>query len=335
MTKELKKSYIVNAISMIVIFAVIYSLVAFKIVTNYFGGIVILTCIMIIMATSLNIVAGFLGEMALGHAGFMAIGAYTAASVSIAITNGNDSLPALLVLIIASLAGGVAAGIVGIVIGTPSLRLRGDYLGIVTIGFAEIIRIFFVNFQPTGGAQGLKGIPRIATLGYVYWIMIVVILLIFTLGRSKFGRAIMSIREDEIASEAAGIPTTKYKVMAFTISSFFAGVGGSLYAHYQGYLDPNKFQFMFSIEIFVIVVLGGLGSVTGSILSAIVLTVLPELLRQFSEYRLLVYSLALVIMMIFRPQGMLGRYEFSLTRFFENLKNRKDTTKNSVDGGDA
>ena len=152
MTKELKKSYIVNAISMIVIFAVIYSLVTFKIVTNYFGGIVILTCIMIIMATSLNIVAGFLGEMALGHAGFMAIGAYTAASVSIAITNGNDSLPALLVLIIASLAGGVAAGIVGIVIGTPSLRLRGDYLGIVTIGFAEIIRIFFVNFQPTGGA---------------------------------------------------------------------------------------------------------------------------------------------------------------------------------------
>ncbi|MEG0378438.1 MAG: branched-chain amino acid ABC transporter permease, partial [Eubacterium sp.] len=173
-----------------------------------------------------------------------------------------------------------------------------------------------------------------ATLGYVYWIMIVVMILIFTLGRSKFGRAIMSIREDEIASEAAGIPTTKYKVLAFTISSFFAGVGGSLYAHYQGYLDPNKFQFMFSIEMFVIVVLGGLGSLTGSIISAIVLTVLPELLRQFSEYRLLVYSLALILMMIFRPQGMLGRYEFSLTQFIENLKNRKNT-KNSVDGGDA
>lgn len=334
MSKNIKKSYIVNAVSVLLIFAIIYSLITFKILSNYIGGIVILTCIMIIMATSLNIVAGFLGEMALGHAGFMAIGAYTAASVSIAMTSGSSSLPSLLVLVIASLAGGAMAGIIGIAIGTPSLRLRGDYLGIVTIGFAEIIRIFFVNFQPTGGALGLKGIPRIATLGYVYWIMVVVIVLIFTLGRSKFGRAIMSIREDEIASEAAGIPTTKYKVMAFTISSFFAGIGGSLYAHYQGYLDPNKFQFMFSIEMFVIVVLGGLGSVTGSILSAIVLTVLPELLRQFSEYRLLVYSLALVLMMIFRPQGIFGRYEFSLTNFFNNLNNRKKT-KDSVDGGDA
>lgn len=334
MSKNIKKSYIVNAVSVLLIFAIIYSLITFKILSNYIGGIVILTCIMIIMATSLNIVAGFLGEMALGHAGFMAIGAYTAASVSIVMTSGSSSLPSLLVLVIASLAGGAMAGIIGIAIGTPSLRLRGDYLGIVTIGFAEIIRIFFVNFQPTGGALGLKGIPRIATLGYVYWIMIVVIVLIFTLGRSKFGRAIMSIREDEIASEAAGIPTTKYKVMAFTISSFFAGIGGSLYAHYQGYLDPNKFQFMFSIEMFVIVVLGGLGSVTGSILSAIVLTVLPELLRQFSEYRLLVYSLALVLMMIFRPQGIFGRYEFSLTNFFNNLNNRKKT-KDSVDGGDA
>lgn len=334
MSKNIKKSYIVNAVSVLLIFAIIYSLITFKILSNYIGGIVILTCIMIIMATSLNIVAGFLGEMALGHAGFMAIGAYTAASVSIAMTSGSSSLPSLLVLVVASLAGGAMAGIIGIAIGTPSLRLRGDYLGIVTIGFAEIIRIFFVNFQPTGGALGLKGIPRIATLGYVYWIMVVVIVLIFTLGRSKFGRAIMSIREDEIASEAAGIPTTKYKVMAFTISSFFAGIGGSLYAHYQGYLDPNKFQFMFSIEMFVIVVLGGLGSVTGSILSAIVLTVLPELLRQFSEYRLLVYSLALVLMMIFRPQGIFGRYEFSLTNFFNNLNNRKKT-KDSVDGGDA
>ncbi|MEG0309621.1 MAG: branched-chain amino acid ABC transporter permease [Eubacterium sp.] len=331
MTKNVKKSYIVNSISALLIFAIIYSLVTFKIVTNYFGGIVISTCIMIIMAMSLNIVAGFLGEMALGHAGFMAIGAYSAASLSIAMTNVAPGLPGLLVLIIASIVGGIVAGIIGVAIGTPSLRLRGDYLGIVTIGFAEIIRVFFVNFTPTGGAQGLKGIPRLASLGYVYWIMIVIIVLIFTLGRSKFGRAILSIREDEIASEAAGIPTTKYKVLAFTISSFFAGVGGSLYAHYQGYLDPNKFQFMFSIEMFVIVVLGGLGSLTGSIISAIVLTVLPELLRQFSEYRLLVYSLALVIMMIFRPQGMLGRYEFSLTQFIENLKK----TKNSLDGEDA
>lgn len=333
MTKQAKKTYIVNGIAVLLIFAIIYSLIAFKVVSSYFGGIVILTCIMIIMALSLNIVAGFLGEMALGHAGFMAIGAYVSAVVSINITNAVPSFPNLLLLIIAALAGGIAAGIVGVLIGTPSLRLRGDYLGIVTIGFAEIIRIFFVNFEPTGGAQGLKGIPRLATIGYVYWIMVIIAVLIFTLGRSKYGRAIMSIREDEIASEASGIPTTKIKVLAFTISSFFAGIGGALYSHYQGYLDPNKFQFMFSIEMFVIVVLGGLGSLTGSILSAIVLTILPELLRQFSEYRLLVYSLALIIMMIFRPQGMLGRYEFSLTHFLESLKDRRKR-EDSVDGGE-
>ncbi|MDO4289176.1 MAG: branched-chain amino acid ABC transporter permease [Eubacterium sp.] len=333
MTPNIKKSYIINALSALLIFAVIYALITLKIVSNYFGGIVILTCIMIIMATSLNIVAGFLGEMALGHAGFMAIGAYTGGMVAITLSDALPAMPELIVLLVACLAGGIVAGILGIAIGTPSLRLRGDYLGIVTIGFAEIIRIFFVNFAPTGGSQGLKGIPRLASLGYVYWIMIVVIVLIFTLGRSKFGRAIMSIREDEIAAEASGIPTTKFKVMAFTISSFFAGIGGALYATYQGYIDPNKFQFMFSIEMFVIVVLGGLGSVTGSILSAIVLTVLPELLRQFSEYRLLVYSLALVIMMIFRPQGIFGRYEFSLTNFLSNIKNRRKTK--GADGGEA
>ncbi|MDD4691597.1 MAG: branched-chain amino acid ABC transporter permease [Eubacterium aggregans] len=334
MSKNIKKSYIVNSIAILAIFAIIYSLITFKIVSTYFSGIVILTCIMIIMALSLNIVAGFLGEMALGHAGFMAIGAYVGASVSLAVTGAVPEFPRLILLIISSLVGGAAAGAVGILIGTPSLRLRGDYLGIVTIGFAEIIRIFFVNFEPTGGAQGLKGIPRLAGLGSVYWVMIIVAVLIFTLGRSRYGRAIMSIREDEIAAEAAGIPTTKVKVLAFTISSFFAGIGGSLYAHYQGYLDPSKFQFMFSIEMFVIVVLGGLGSLTGSILSAIVLTVLPELLRQFSEYRLLVYSLALIIMMIFRPQGMLGRYEFSLTRFIEGLMDKRRKTSDSLDGGD-
>jgi len=329
MSKATKQSYIMNIVAITVLYFILFSLVEFGVVTQYFGGIATLTCIMIIMATSLNIVAGFLGEMALGHAGFMAIGAYTAASVSMAIM--GSGLPDLVVLIIASLVGGAVAGIVGLGIGTPSLRLRGDYLGIVTIGFAEIIRIFFINFQPTGGAEGLKGIPRIAGLSSTYWIMIIIVALIYTLGRSKYGRAILSIREDEIASEASGIPTTRIKVFAFTISSFFAGVGGSLYAHYQGYLDPNKFQFMYSIEIFVIVVLGGLGSITGSILSAIVLTVLPEFLRQFSEYRLLIYSLVLIIMMIFRPQGMLGKYEFSLRKFILRFANRNeaDITKGS------
>ncbi|AFA48967.1 branched-chain amino acid ABC transporter permease [Acetobacterium woodii] len=329
-----KKAYIINTISIIVLYLIFFVLIQTKIMNNYFIGIAILTGIMIIMAMSLNIVAGFLGEMALGHAGFMAIGAYASASFSIAVVDSGVALPNIIILVLAMIVGGVVSGIFGFLIGTPTLRLRGDYLGIVTIGFSEIIRIFFINFGPTGGAAGLKGIARLVNFNNVYWITIVVAFLIFTLGRSKHGRAIISIREDEIASEAAGIPTTRYKVLAFSLAAFFAGIGGALYAHYQSFLEPSKFGFMFSIEMFVIVVLGGLGSLTGSIVSAIVLTVLPEMLRSFSEYRLLVYSLVLIIMMIFRPQGIFGRSEFSLTAFIESLIQRKNVKK-SIGGGEA
>lgn len=329
-----KKAYLINTIAVISLYLVFFVLIQTKTMNNYFVGIAIMTCIMIIMAMSLNIVAGFLGEMALGHAGFMAIGAYASASFSMALVDSGLPLPKLVILILAMVVGGIVAGVFGFLIGTPTLRLRGDYLGIVTIGFSEIIRIFFINFGPTGGAAGLKGITRLVNFHNVYWVTIVIAFLIFTLGRSKQGRAIISIREDEIASEAAGIPTTRYKVLAFSLAAFFAGVGGALYAHYQSFLEPSKFGFMFSIEMFVIVVLGGLGSLTGSIISAIVLTVLPEMLRSFAEYRLLVYSLVLIIMMIFRPQGIFGRSEFSLTVFIESLIQRKKT-KNSIDGGDV
>lgn len=333
MNKQIKKAYIINFTAIFLLWLLLYGLQISGLVSGYFSGIVINTCIMIIMATSLNIVVGFLGEMALGHAGFMAIGAYTGAYISKTILSAVQ-LPGLLVLIVSSLVGGLLAGIIGALISLPSMRLRGDYLGIVTIGFAEIIRIFFVNFQPTGGSAGYTGIPHLTTLSNAYWIMVIVVTLIYTMGVSRYGRAIMSIREDEIASEASGINTTAYKVFGFALSSMFAGIGGSLYAQYQGFLEPKKFQFMFSIEMFVIVVLGGLGSVTGSVIAAIVLTVLPEMLRQFSQYRLLVYSLALIVMMIFRPQGIFGRYEFSLTRFLEDIKKRY-TSKPNTPGKDG
>lgn len=316
-----KQSYIINTVALVLLWLVFFVGQKTGLLSNYFVGIIINSCIMVIMATSLNIVAGFLGEMALGHAGLMAIGAYVSAMVSkwfLVPTGLNGTL----ILIIVAICGGLVAGVIGALISLPSMRLRGDYLGIVTIGFAEIIRIFFINFEPTGGAAGFTGIKRLTTMSSAYWFAVVVVVLIYTLGVSRYGRAIMSIREDEIASESSGIPTTRYKVLAFAISSFFAGIGGAVYAHYQGYLDPNKFQFMYSIEMFTIVVLGGLGSLTGSTLSAIVLTVLPELLRQFSEYRLLVYSMALVIMMIFRPQGIFGRSEFSLKKLIESIANR-------------
>ncbi|WKY43022.1 branched-chain amino acid ABC transporter permease [Eubacteriaceae bacterium ES2] len=333
MDQKKKKSYLINTAAIALLYLLFFVLIQTKTINNYFVGIMIMTCIMIIMALSLNIVAGFLGQMALGHAGFMAIGAYSSAMVTKSIVDAGIEMPGILLLLLALLVGGLVAGIFGVLIGTPTLRLRGDYLGIVTIGFAEIIRIFFINFGPTGGAAGLKGISKLVDFNSVFFITVIVAVLIFTFGRSKHGRAIISIREDEIASESAGVPTTIYKVLGFTMAAFFAGVGGALYAHYQSFLEPSKFAFMFSIEMFVIVVLGGLGSLTGSILSAIVLTVLPEMLREFSEYRLLIYSLLLIIMMIFRPQGMLGRSEFSLTEFIDKLimrKNRKTTT----DGGE-
>jgi branched-chain amino acid transport system permease protein len=334
MDHQKKKAYIINTVSVFALYLLFFVMIQTKTMNNYFVGIAIMTCIMIIMAMSLNIVAGFLGEMALGHAGFMAIGAYSSAMFSIAVSDSGAAIPSLIILLLAMAVGGITAGVFGFLIGTPTLRLRGDYLGIVTIGFSEIIRIFFINFGPTGGAAGLKGITRLVNFHNVYWITIFIIVLIFTLGRSKQGRAIISIREDEIASEAAGIPTTRYKVLAFSLAAFFAGIGGALYAHYQSFLEPSKFGFMFSIEMFVIVVLGGLGSLTGSIISAIVLTILPEMLRGFSEYRLLVYSLVLIIMMIFRPQGIFGRSEFSLTQFIDSLILRKNVKK-TIKGGDA
>lgn len=330
---NIRKIYLTNAIAVTVLYLVLFSLIRAGVLSNYYVGIIISSCIMIVMAMSLNIAAGWLGQMALGHAGFMAIGAYTSSMFSIAVINSGAPIPGLVVLILAMLIGGITAGIFGVLIGGPVLRLQGDYLGIVTIGFSEIIRIFFVNFQPTGGGSGLKGITKLISFDNAFWFMVIIVILIFTLGRSKHGRGIISIREDEIAAEAAGIPTTFYKVLGFTLAAFFGGIGGAMYAHYQAFLEPKKFSFMFSIEMFVIVVLGGLGSLTGSIISAIVLTTLPELLRGFSEYRLLVYSLVLIIMMIFRPQGLMGRSEFSLTQFIDSLRQRRQS-KNTVGGGE-
>jgi branched-chain amino acid transport system permease protein len=207
----------------------------------------------------------------------------------------------------------------GIVIGLPALRLKGDYLAIITLGFGEIIRVIILNLKFTGGAYGLKGIGRQTTVTWVYIFVLITIYVISALIKSRHGRAILSIREDEIAAEASGIPTTYYKALAFTVSAGFAGVAGGLYAHYLSILDPSTFGFMRSVEILVIVVLGGLGSIFGSVISAAVLTILPELLRQFEQYRMVIYSLLLVAVMIFKPSGLCGRYEFSLGDSIDRL----------------
>ena len=216
---------------------------------------------------------------------------------------------------------------VGVLIGIPALRLQGDYLAILTLGFGEIIRITLNNidnvlgFKLTYGAAGLKNIPKYTSVLNAFVWVAVCCYVIHTMMKSRHGRAILAIRENEIAADSCGIQTTYYKVLGFAVSAAFAGVAGGLYAGYLGVLNPGNFGFMKSIEILVMVVLGGMGSMLGSVLSATVLTVLPEALRSFSEYRMVVYALALVLMMIFKPSGLLGQYDFSLSRLVEKLIN--------------
>jgi branched-chain amino acid transport system permease protein len=211
-------------------------------------------------------------------------------------------------------------------IGIPALRLRGDYLAIITLGFGEIIRVIANNLKITNGAMGLGGIESLSNRNnpsamfiYAYILAALVIFIMFTFGRSRHGRAVISIREDEIASESMGVNTTYYKLLAFVLAAFIAGMAGGLYAHQLGMIDPSKFDFNRSVEILIMVVLGGMGSITGSIISASVLTMLPEMLRGFSQYRMLVYSIILILVMLFKPSGLLGRYEISVPKLLTRL----------------
>ena len=312
MKKKLNKtliSYAVNAGLVVLLYVVMMVLIKVGTINRYYEGIVRLICINIIMAVSLNLVCGFMGQLALGHAGFMSVGAYAAALFTM-----HCGLPEAVAFPLGLLVGGIVAAIVGFLIGIPALRMRGDYLAIITLGFGEIIRVVANALPITGGAKGLSGIPASTNFSWAYWVMILSVFVIFAFIKSRHGRAVISIREDEIAAEASGIRTTYYKMMAFVLAAFFAGIAGGLYAHHVGVLAPTKFDFNYSVEFLVMVVLGGMGSITGSIIVAIVLTILPEALRGFEDYRMLLYSLVLIVMMLFRPTGLLGTYEFSLSR---------------------
>lgn len=311
MQKRIFKStlsrYILNSVCLALVFTAVQLLISTKTINRYNSELLIQICYNVILAVSLNLTAGFLGQLPLGHAGFMSIGAYAAALF----TKGVE-LPAMVEFPIAVVIAALAAGVFGVVIGLPALRLKGDYLAIITLGFGEIIRVVIQNLEFTGGAVGLRSIPKYSTFAWCFFWMVATIFAITTLIRSRHGRAILSIREDEIAAEASGVSTTFYKVAAFAISAAFAGVAGALYAHYMRILDPATFGFLKSVEILVMVVLGGMGSVVGSVVSASVLTLLPEWLRGFSEYRMVIYALVLILVMIFKPSGLFGRYDFSL-----------------------
>jgi branched-chain amino acid transport system permease protein len=284
----------------------------------YYARILMLAGINIILAVSLNLINGFTGQFSIGHAGFMAIGAYTSAYLTVyhgqawERSLGGGTFAHVLVFLIAILAGALAAALAGLIVGIPSLRLRGDYLAIVTLGFAEIIRIVILNIDTVGGATGFA-VPGYTNFIWVGGFAVITIVTVYNIVHSDTGRALVSIREDELAAEAMGVNTTRYKVLAFVISSSFAGIAGVLFGHYTQFLSTNDFQFIRSFEIIIMVVLGGMGSITGSILGALVITILPELLRGFSEWRLVIYSALLILIMLTRPQGVLGQREFGLS----------------------
>ncbi len=311
------RPYLVNFLIIAGIFLVLWGLNRTGAINRFYLSILIMIMINITLTVSLNLATGFLGQLTLGHAGFMSVGAYTAALFTM-----NCGLPTSVSFPIALVLGGLVAALFGIIIGIPALRLKGDYLAIITLGFGEIIRVIILNVKFTGGAFGLTGIDTLTTLPYAYVVAVLTIVVMFLLIRSRHGRAIISIREDEIAAEASGINTTYYKMLAFTLAAFFAGVAGGLFAHLISVLDATKFGFIYSIDIMVMVVLGGMGSITGSVLAATVLTVLPELLRQFATYRMLVYAILLILMMLFRPSGLLGRKELT-HRVFGSLLRKK------------
>ncbi|MEG2174914.1 MAG: branched-chain amino acid ABC transporter permease [Oscillospiraceae bacterium] len=315
--------YLINTVLFVLFLFVMNMLVTTKTITTYHSKVIMIIGINIIMAVSLNIATGYLGQLPLGHAGFMAVGAYTSA-----IFMKNIALSPTLAFPFAILLGGVMAGIFGIAIGIPALRLKGDYLAIITLGFGEIIRVVLLNidsvlgFNFTYGAASLKSIPKTTTVLNTFFCVGIACFVIHAMMKSRHGRAILSIRENEIAAESCGISTTYYKTLGFAMSAFFAGVGGALYAGYLGILSPSSFGFMKSIEILVMVVLGGMGSMVGSVISATALTALPQFLLSFDKWRMVVYSMVLIIVMIFKPSGLMGTYDFSLTGLLEKGWNR-------------
>ncbi|WP_418749894.1 branched-chain amino acid ABC transporter permease [Frisingicoccus sp.] len=297
MNKKIDKKMIINVVAAVAAYIVVMILINGGILGRQAMSIIIPCCINVILAVSLCLLVGFLGELTLGHAGFMSIGAYAGA-----LTTNALNFPPMIELIIGLLVGGIFAAIFSLIIGLPVLRLKGDYLAIVTLGFGEIIKSVINALGFTGGAKGLTGIGAYSNyknFTFVYIFVLLTILVISNLVRSRHGRAICAVRDNAIAAEAIGIKVTKFKTMAFVISGFFAGMAGVFYAHNVGILKPVNFDYNKSIEILVMVVLGGMGNIKGAVIAAVILTALPEVLRGAADFRMLLYAIVLIAMMLF------------------------------------
>jgi len=290
-----------------IVYTVFQLLIGSGAMNPFYSNTLIFIAINIILAVSLHLVIGITGQFSIGHAGFLAVGAYISAICS------KLGIP----FPIGLAAGGIAAAVAGLLVGIPTLRLRGDYLAIATLGFGEIIRIIFVNVEYVGGAAGMQ-VPHDTTWTYAFLCLFVTLLVIMNFTNSTHGRACISIRENEVAADAMGINTTFYKVVAFVIGSFFAGIAGALYAHNFYIIQPTNFGFLKSFDILIFVVLGGLGSMSGAVLAAILMTIVSTFLQDYAETRMVIYSLVLILVMLYRPKGLLGTRE--ITSYFGKWK---------------
>lgn len=327
----------------IIAFAILYPMLQADMISNKISGLLIPICAYVVMAISLNLTVGFLGELSLGHAGFMSVGAFSGV---ITVACMQDGMPAPVKLLTAIIIGGIMAGILGLVIGVPVIRLKGDYLAIVTLAFGEIIKniinCVYVGLDGSGlhfsmksaealgmdagkmilnGPQGAVSISKISTFTAGILLILFSLFVVLNLVNSKTGRAVTAIRDNRIAAESVGINITKYKLTAFIISAIIAGMAGALYAMNFSTIAARKFDFNTSILILVFVVLGGMGNIPGTIIATTLLYMLPELLRQFSDYRMLIYAIVLIVVMLATNSPRMKMYKDKITAVFKRNKN--------------
>jgi len=312
------KGFWLSILLSLILFGVIQGLISSGVLNAFYQNTLILIGINIILAASLHLIIGITGQFSIGHAGFLAVGAYVSAIVTM-----KFELPFIVAIIIA----GIIAALAGLLIGIPSLRLKGDYLAIATLGFGEVVRIFFLNTEYVGGASGMI-VSHMTTWPLVFVAVLITLVVIRNFTNSTHGRACISIREDETAADSMGINTTYYKVVAFGIGAFFAGIAGALYSHNFYIILPSSFGFLKSFDILIFVVLGGLGSLSGSVLAAILLTVVTTYLADYPDTRMIIYSVVLIAMMIYRPQGLMGTKEF--TSIFKRKGGAKHDDKQTI-----
>lgn len=305
---KLRKSTVNNLITyaiVVLFYIVVMVMIQTGNATRHMQSLLVPICVNVVLAVSLNLVIGFLGELSLGHAAFMSVGAYTGGLLSIFIKNNLPNLPEVVRFPISILAGGILAAIFGAIVCVVVLRLKGDYLAIVTLAFGEILRSIIINLEFTGGPSGLKGVPQSASFTYGFILVMITLFVINNLAKSKHGRAIQALRDNTIAATSVGINATKYKLMVFALAAFFAGMAGVLYSHNYSIINAGTFDYNKSIEILVMVVLGGIGSVRGSVIAGALIAVIPEMLRSLQDYRMLIYAIVLIAMMLFTSNDTL------------------------------